>query len=235
MTVNFEKATEEVELGSAFGVGYTVPRVNLLPPEIAQERQLRRTQAILGLVVVGVLGAVGAGYLLASAGADSAADGLATEQKRTVTLNAEASKYAEVPRTLAQVESAQNARSTAMASDVLWSPYLDDLALTYPKDVWITDLTATVGAPAGAAAASGLPADPLTRSGIGTITVLGTGKVHSDVSAWLDVLAGTEGFADPSLSQSERNQIDGTVIVDFTTQAVVTSDALSNRYEREAG
>lgn len=233
MTVNFEKAAETVDLGSAFGVTYTVPRVNLLPPEIAEERAFRRTQGMLALVLVGVLGALGAGFMLASASASQAADQLATEQTRQAELTREAAEYDEVPRVLRQVESAQNARATAMSSDVLWYRYLNDLALTYPADVWLDDLTMAVAGtdPTGAQASN---PDPLATPGIGTITFSGTSRQHSDVAAWLDVLAGTEGFTDARFSTSQRTTIEETVVVDFTTSAVVTSDALSHRYDREA-
>lgn len=233
MTVNLEKTAGTVELGSAFGVGYTVPRVNLLPPEIAEERRLRRTQGVLALAFVGVLGAVAGGYLLAAASAAQAEDELAAEQATTTVLQAEQAEYAEVPRVLAQVESAQNARSTAMASDVLWYRYLNDLALTYPENVWLKDMNATVAAsPAALPAVAGATT---TQPGIGTLTFTGNSLQHSDVAAWLDVLAGTEGFQDATFTNSTRTQIDETDVVEFTSQVNLGADALSHRYDREAG
>lgn len=235
MTVSFEKVTETVELGSPFGTGYTVPRVNLLPPEIAEERQLRRTQGILAIAVVGVLAALGGGYAWSVAGVNAAQDGLNAETARTGTLNAQVAEYDAVPRVLAQVEAAQTARSTAMASDVQWYRYLNDLALTYPKNVWMRDLTVTMaGTPAAGAPTAGAVTDPLVTPGVGTVTFNGTGRVHSDVAAWLDVLGSTAGYGSPTVSQSTRTDIDGTVVVDFTTQVVVTPEALSHLYDRKA-
>lgn len=233
MTVNFEKAAETVEVGSAFGVAYTIPRVNLLPPEIAEERAFKRTQGGLALVLVGVLGALGAGFLLASTSAGQAADELAGERAQQATLAAEAAEYAEVPRVLQQVENAKDARATAMSSDVSWYRYLDDLALAYPKDVWLRELTMAVAATEATVAAAP-SADPLATPGIGTIAIAGTSMQHSDVATWLDVLAGTEGFADATFSTTQRNTIDNTVVVDYTSSVVVTADALSHRYDREA-
>ncbi len=233
MTVNFEKATEAVELGSAFGVGYTVPRVNLLPPEIGQERALRRTKGLLALALVGVIAAAGAGYALAAASTARAEDELAVEQRRQTTLSQEAAKYDEVPRVLNQVEAAQTARSTAMSSDVLWYPYLNDLALTYPKNVWLDTLTMTLAGTDTTGAQASNP-DPLATSGIGTVEFTGTSLQHSDVAAWLDVLAGTHGFVDPTFSTTQRTAIEETAVVDFTTRVVVSQDALSHRYDREA-
>ncbi len=124
--------------------GYPVARVNLLPTEILAERRLRRTQLGLGAVVLGVVGAVAAGFVLAASSAATAEDELAAEQARTKVLTDEQAEYAEVPLVLGQVEAAQAARATAMATDVLWYEYLSHLSASYPQDVWMRDLTATV-------------------------------------------------------------------------------------------
>ncbi len=217
-------------------VTYTLPRVNLLPPEIFEARKLRRTQLGLSGVIVAVIAAVGAGYVVPAALADAAAEELAVEQAQTTKLQAEQAKYAEVPKILAQVDSAKAAQETAMATDVLWYRYLNDLALTYPGEVWLGNLTATVAGTPGTAAAAApvVGANPLATPGIGTITFTGTALEHSDVASWLDVLDGTPGFADGSFSSSTRSEIDGQDVVEFTSDVVVTGDALSHRYDRKA-
>lgn len=123
-----------------------------------------------------------------------------------------------------------------MANDVLWYRYLNDLALTYPSEVWLQNFTAAVAAPAGptAGAAPVAGTDPLATPGIGAITFTGRALEHSDVASWLDVLDGTPGFADGSFSTSTRTQVDGQDVVDFTSDVVVTGDALSHRYDRKA-
>ena len=217
-------------------VTYTSPRVNLLPPEIFEARKLRRTQIGLSGVVLAVVAAAGAGYFFAAASADAAQDELATEKAKTSVLQAEQAKYAEVPKVLAQVDSAKAAQETAMATDVLWDRYLNDLALTYPSEVWLGNLTATVAGTAGtpAAAAPVAGSNPLATPGIGTITFTGTALAHSDVASWLDVLDGTPGFADGYFTNSTRSEIDGQDVVEFTSNVVVTGDALSHRYDRKA-
>lgn len=219
------------------GLGYRIPRVNLLPPEIHEARRLRRTQGLLaGGVVVVLLGAGGV-YLLSQQRADAAAQDLAVAQARTVALQAEQAQYAEVPRVLGEVERAELARQTAMSTDVLWYRYLNDLALTYPAQVWLENLTATVDAPGtvgGAAVASGPGANPLATPGVGTITFTGKALEHSDVASWLDVLGGTTGYADAYFSNSQKGESDGVEVVDFASSAVVTGDALSHRFDRKA-
>jgi Tfp pilus assembly protein PilN len=151
-----------------------------------------------------------------------------------MTLQAEQAKYAEVPKVLAQVESAKTAQETAMANDVLWYRYLNDLALTYPSEVWLENLTATVAGPGPEAAVPVAGTDPLATPGVGTIQFTGKALQHSDVASWLDVLDGTKGFADASFSSSTRTQVDEQDVVQFTSDAVVTGDALSHRFDRKA-
>ena len=209
--------------------GYPVARVNLLPTEILAERRLRRTQLGLGAVVLGVVGAVAAGFVLAASSAATAEDELAAEQARTKVLTDEQSEYAEVPLVLGQVEAAQAARATAMTTDVLWYEYLSHLSASYPQDVWMRDLTATVATPDASAVAAGV-----ATPGFGTLVVNGTSKVHTGVADWMDVVEATPGLANPMYTEATRTDVDGTVVVDWTSEADLTPDALSNRYEIKA-
>lgn len=227
MSVDMDKSSTAT--ASVMAAVYAVPRVNLLPDEILAERRLRRTQATLGAVLLVVAGTVAGGFVLASASAAAAEDDLAVEQARTQVLTAEQAEYAEVPQVMGQVEAAQSARSTAMASDVLWYQYLTHLSASYPKDVWVRDLTATITPVDATAAATGVPA-----AGIGTLVVSGTSPVHTGVADWMDVVDATPGLTNPMYTEANRTDVDGTVVVDWTSEADVTPDALSNRYENKA-
>jgi Tfp pilus assembly protein PilN len=224
-------------LPDTLGATYTVPRVNLLPPEILETRRFRRTQAGLAAGVVCVLLAVGGVYMLAQQRSEAAAEELSVAQAETSRLKTEEAKYAEVPRIIAQVDAAKSARDYALSTNVKWYSYLNDLALAYPESVWLENLTATVAAPGATAGAAPVPVagtNPLATPGIGTVTFSGTALEHSDVASWLDVLAGTKGFADAYFTNSSRTQIDGQDVVNFTSQVVVTAEALWDRYENEA-
>lgn len=210
---------------------YAVPRVNLLPDEIFAERRLKRTQIGLGAATLAVVGALVGGYLWSAAAVDTAEDQLAAEQTRGNTLRNEETKYAAVPKVLAEVEAAQTARSQGMITDVLWADQLNTLASSYPKTTWLRDLTVTLGMPVTAAPAAGVAVTP---TGIGTLTFNGTGLTHSDASAFLDVLEATPGYSYPYLTVSERVDLEGTVVVDFTATVNLTADVLSHRYDPKA-
>jgi Tfp pilus assembly protein PilN len=232
MTVDVTKGGADTDLAGALAVAYTVPRVNLLPPEITAARALRRTQGLLGGCVLLVVGAITGVFVLSVLKADTAAENLAAEQAVTTVLTAEQAEYARVPLVLAQLEGAETARATAMGSEVLWHSYLEQLALSYPPNVWLGDITATVALPGAGAAAS---ADPLATPGIGTVAFTGTALSSPDVAAWLDVLEATPGFADASLTSATRTEREGQVVVDFTTGVAVTDEALSHRFDGEDG
>ncbi len=211
---------------------YAVPRVNLLPPEIEAERAFKKTQYALGGVTLGVVALLAGGFAVAAVSANQAEDELVVEQQRTQALRTEETKYAEVPRVLAEVENAQNARATAMSTDVLWYDYLHQVAATYPQDLWLKDMTATVAPPQLVAAEPSTTA--LSTPGIGTVIFNGSARNHADVATWLDVLGATAGFADPYYTSSALTEVDGQILVDFSSQVVVTNDALSKRYDRKA-
>lgn len=214
----------------------TLPRVNLLPPEIEQERRLRRIQAGLGVLVLGTAAVVGALFFLANAEVNQAQEELDASQARTTTLQARANKFAEVTVVAAQVEAAEAQLSQAMGQEVRWSYFLNDLSLVTPSKVWLTEVTVaqTVDAAAAATAAAATPSgEPsFVEAGIGTVTVFGKGLRHNDVAAWLDALAKQNGLAQPYLTSSTLEAISGEKVASFESQATITEDALSRRFQK---
>lgn len=234
MSLDMTKTEETAPSASSFSVAYAVPRVNLLPDEILAERRLRRTQMVLGAVTLAVVGALAGGYVVSAAAVQTAETALADEQARTDDLNAQAAEFADVPLVLGQVQQAQDARSAAMAQDVLWFSELNQLANSYPANVWLRDMTVTLTTTTGTVTAAPDPAAATTPTGLGTLMFNGTGLAHSDASAFLDVLESTPGYSYPYLTVSERVELDGSVVVDFTATVNVTDAVLSHRFEPKA-
>lgn len=234
MSVNMEKGSGVKDLATDLGVSYTIPRVNLMPPEILAARVFQRTQIGLGASVLVVLAVIGGVFLLSQRQADAAAENLAAEQSRTTTLQTEQAQYAEVPTVLAEVEAAETARETAMGNDVLWYRYLNDIALSYPENVWLGGLTASVASPTTQSVLSAESTDPLATPGFGTISFTGSSLTNPDVANWLDVLTATPGFADSTYSSATRTERSGQIVVDFSTSVVVTEEAKSHRFDRKA-
>lgn len=222
------QTTENAVQSDLATLEFKVASVNLLPPEIVDKRKSASARnTAIAMVALSALAVAGV-FAWSLISANNAEKKLEDERAKTAGLNAQAAKYAEVPKILAQVESAKNAQTTAMGKEVLWYRYLNNLALTYPDRVWLTTFTANI-ATDGAAAATG----PFSTAGVGTISVTGQGYQHSDVAAWLDMLARSEGVADGAMSNSAVGAIGKSGIVNFNSTATLTADSLSKRYERK--
>ena len=200
----------------------TLPRVNLLPPEIEEARRFRRLQAGLAATTVAALAVVGGLYLHANGTVAAAEEELAVAQQQQTELNAEAAQYAEVPRTYAQVAAAEAQLQIALAPEIVWANYLADLSVTIPENVWLTSMSVTSGSAA-------VPAtNPLGTPGIGTVTFEGRAMKHNDVATWLERLAGQKGYADSSFSKSDVQELDEQEYVQFSSTVTVTADALAS-------
>jgi Tfp pilus assembly protein PilN len=218
-------STETVE---ALTTGFTLPRVNLLPPEVHEARKLRRLQVglVSGVAAVAVL--LGALYLTQVQAADSAKNDLAGATSTGQTLTAQKATYAAVPNVISAIDDAGTARAAAMSQDVQWYRYLNDLTYITPKNAWLTQLSVAFTNGASSSAA-------LSPGGIATVTVQGDAKNHVDVASWLDAVAKEHGWNNAYFSNSARDTFHNTPIVKFSSTINVTAAALSHRYDRKAG
>lgn len=211
-----------------------LPRVNLLPPEIEEQRRFRKVQAGLGAGVLAAVGVVGALTLLANGAVSDAQEDLTSAQARGSQLQAQQAQYAEVPLVYAQVEAAEAQLSQAMGKEVRWSFFLNDLSLKVPGKVWLTSMTVAQNVDEAAAAAAP-SADAYLAPGMGTVTFQGMGYAHNDVAAWLDALAKQKGLTQPYFTSSTKEEIGSESAVTFASQATITDEALSGRYTQKAG
>lgn len=232
------EAASQVEQTAATTLGGRIARVNLLPPEIESARRLKRTQAGLALGLVVVAACLGGVYTLQVHAKNQAAEDLAVQKAETVRLQKEQAKYADIPRTLAAIDAAESARSTAMANDVEWFRQLNNFSLTIPSNVWLTNLTmglASTTSTAPTATTTATPSATPASTNVGTLTVTGVALDHPDVATWLDVLARQPGMSNAYFSNSTKAKIGKKVVVNFSSTATVTSDALSHRYDGKDG
>ena len=212
----------------------TLPGVNLLPPEIEQERRFRRVQLGLGAGVVGSLGIVAALFILASSQVGVAQDDLNDSKAETTKLEAQAAEYSQVPLVYSQVEAARAQLELAMGKEIRWSFYLNDLSLKTPGKVWLTTMTAAANEAEPAVVPTG-QASSYIEAGLGIVNFDGMALKHNDVAAWLDSLAKQKGYDQPYFTDSTEELVGATVVVKFKSQVTVTEDALSKRYVQKAG
>ena len=199
-----------------------LPRVNLLPPEIAESVRLRKIQYGLGGGLLAAVGIVALLYVGATSAVADATTDLETANASGAALQAQTATYADVTAVYARAASAQAMLTTAMGEEVRYSQYLNDLSLTVPDNVWVKNITFTQ-APAPVAVGSAVP-------GIGTVTFTGVGFKHDDVAVWLESLAKQKGYVNPYFTSSTLSLLGNREIVSFTSTVTMTADALSGRY-----
>jgi Tfp pilus assembly protein PilN len=210
----------------------SLPRVNLLPPEIAEMRRFRRIQLGLGGAVLGAVGVVALLYIAAAGSVSSAQSSLDTATARHSGLQVETAKYNGVTAVYARAAAAQAMLTQAMGEEVRYSQFLNDLSLSVPENVWLKEVSFTQ-TPPGAAAT--VPGAAIATPGIGTVTFTGVGFKHDDVAVWLESLAGQKGYADPYFASSTEKLLGTRPTVDFTSSVTLTSAAYSGRYTKPAG
>ena len=203
-----------------------VPRVNLLPPERAEQARVRRIQMALGGGLLATVGVMAVLYVAAASTAADAQEDLQAASARNAAVQARTTEFADVEAVYARAEAAQAMLAEAMGEEVRYSSALDDLARSVPEDVWLKNVTITqTPVPAGIGDVEG---------GIGTVTFTGTAFEHDDVATWLESLT-RKGYAKPALTSSTEALLGQRVTVDFVSSVVLTPAALSGRYTTPAG
>lgn len=228
-----------------------LPRVNLLPPEIAERQRMRRLQKGLAATVTAAALAVAALHQVAVHDRAAAQRELDAASATAALLATQQHAYASVPVVLKQAQAAKATLTQAMGTEVRWSVLLSDLDAHVPPGVWLTTLDvvtadATATAPtapsptASPAPATPTPATPATSTaptGIATIRFGGSAVSHDAVAAWLVSVGQVPGFSNAYLSSSvEAPGSSGTpATFTFTSSVTVTAAALSDRYTTRSG
>lgn len=215
-----------------------MPRVNLLPPEIAAAARLRRLKILLGLLVLGAMGLTVLGFLFASSQVGGAEDSLAQSEATGVQLQADVATYAEVPQVLAEVDAAQVNLETAMTPEIRWSFYLNDLSLTIPRTTRLASMAAVNEAAAAQLSGTitsvegGLVLTPNGAVSVGSVTFSGKSTDFDAVTAWLQSLARQKGYIEPSVqtvTQAEGADTKGS-FYDVESNTQLSTEASSGRY-----
>ncbi|MEI7647948.1 MAG: hypothetical protein WCJ48_06640, partial [Actinomycetes bacterium] len=164
-----------------------IPRVNLLPPEIAEATRFDQMKRIMAASIVGVFGVVILAAVVASFQVSAAQSELADAQATGTSLQNQVSQFTDVPKVFAEVQSAQAQLSSAMGNEVRWSTYLGDLSLTIPSNVGLTSMTIRQDPATSVTSALG-------ATGIATVSFEGQASSSKSVATFLDSLAKQKGY-----------------------------------------
>lgn len=217
-----------------------IPRVNLMPPEIAEAERFRRLQVMMGLAVLVAVVLVAGLYMHARSGVSSAKQQLSAAQAAHGSLETQLNGLSQVSATYAAVHAKQGLLQQAMGQEIRWSYVLNDLSLRLPANVWITQInaaeTTAPGATQGGSSSATAPTLPgTTVTPLGAVDFRGVAMKHDDVATWLDSLAKEKGFAQPTFQNSTESTIGAQGVVDYSTSVLLDPSALSNRYITKAG
>ncbi|MES2169264.1 MAG: hypothetical protein V4479_00870 [Actinomycetota bacterium] len=169
------------------------PRVELLPPEVAQNEQARATRRRLIALFVVVLIIVIAGYGAAVFHGQQAQGDLAAAQARTAAIQGERQKYAAVTTTDALITDIDAARTLGASTEIIWSDLLDSIRASLPAGVSITSATMKGTAPWEVPLT---PAGPLREPRIATLSIVISSPTIFDATDIVRALVTVPGFAD---------------------------------------
>jgi Tfp pilus assembly protein PilN len=207
----------------------TLPRVNLLPQEIAESAKFRTAQMVMGLGVLASIVVVAGLFLLASSDESAAQDQLSSAQSTGTTLQQQVATFASVPVVFAQAETAKAQLDQAMSQEIRYSFVLNDLSLGMPSGVWLTQMSITQvpDAPGTIKGAWGNGTD-------GTVVLQGESSNLPQVAGWLQALAAQKSYTDPYITntQGTTGSTGAAATYTFTSQVNLSAKALSNRYAK---
>jgi Tfp pilus assembly protein PilN len=209
-----------------------LPQVNLLPPDVRARRRAAFARwwlalAVLVVVLVTILAAVSASWDKKSAeselvGIQSTNDSLVQEQ----------AKFAEAPKALQELKARESARTVAMSTEMLWSPYLAAISSATPLEASIDALamsqdTVWTGSQNSAAG-------PLDTPGtVGLVSLNGRALTLAAVSDWQDALNALKGVVDVEVSSVEVSEDNATTYYVVTATFKMTPDAFANQFVTE--
>jgi Tfp pilus assembly protein PilN len=225
----------------------SLPRVNLLPKEIKERRLVQRQRGGIAVAFVVLVALLGFWYVRESQALTDARQ--EADRERAVADGLRARKAALQPYAALQsrIVAAEQLRAKVYAREVRFSAIMQDISAIIPGDVWLTQMSAAVAAPAdqaggGAkAAAAGttlLPGSPGAGAPVATITFTGAGLGHVDVGGFMRALAagpkkrGARVYLNPYFTASQKDdEGGGETTVTFSATVDLSKAAFSGRFQ----
>lgn len=194
--------------------------INLLPPEVAEERSRRRR---IGLVIAGVvayLALLGVGVFYWNSKVSSAGDDVEAQLDINQMLEREVVALSEARELQTEYQDRSDLVRTALAIDVDWGILLNDLARLIPPRVWVETFNGSL-----------IP--NVTPGVVGQVAFSGIGFDFPDVSSWLRALNSDQfnGVTGTWVSTVTEGNVGDSEVVTFTSTAVLTNAATTNRAE----
>jgi type IV pilus assembly protein PilM len=230
-------ADHTVAAGLALGAGAQGWQIDLCPPvkrSLLRTGDMGRRVAVAAAIVFVVGGGLSVRSVLALRSERSQ---LAAQKKATAKVEAEIGQYTDLKKLSTDLDNGRKRLQSALAGDVSWTRFLDDFVRNMPSGAWISSLSAQVntGPAKGAApaATTATTAAAAPAAGIGSMQVSVTGLDFPDAADWLRKVAANPSVSGVTISGVTKEG-EGTATVGFTSTAVITPAARSDRAARLA-
>lgn len=202
-----------------------VPRVDLLPPEIASRERDRRIRYWSLVLVVVVVAALVFGYGLASVRSTVAQVELADAQAQTQQILLEQQQYAEVTRVHSALEEIAEVQTISASTEVVWKDLIADVIALVPAGSSVESIVLTGDSPMSDAL---VPAGELRSLRYAAATIILVSPTLTEPAAFIDALRLQEYVSDVTADSSSGP------IVYRTTMSINFSDTvLSKRFTEE--
>jgi len=197
--------------------------INLLPSEIRSDQRTKRwfqfavAGAITILVILGIITVI---YRLQIAHQE---DVLREEQAKRTALQAQVDALREYEILKANNDAARAGLAAALAGDINWTKFLDDLDSTWPGDATLASLSVT----------SAVGTTPLGEPSLGTAQYSAAinGSGMPGLASWLDTMSEITGLRFVYLGSGAKTP--GTSNITFSATAHLTEQMLSGRCVQE--
>lgn len=204
------------------------PRVELLPPEIAEAQRGRAIRRSMIGIIVAVLIVIGAAYGGATFLASSAQQRLDAENARTADLLAQQQEYIVVRTTQERLATAEAALVVGSSTEINLADFLAEVQSRLPAGAAISTANVDSSTPMDGYAQATVPLQPQR---IATFNFAVRTLAINDVRDWLISLEDVPGFADAVPGAVTLQVEDGSYLSAVTLH--VNSLALSNRFAPE--
>jgi Tfp pilus assembly protein PilN len=195
--------------------------INLLPPEVAEERSRRRRLGLLILAGIAYVLLLVVGVFYWNTRVSAARAEVSTQEELNASLQQEVASLADASQLQAEFLSRAALVQEALADDVDWGIFLNDLARVLPPRVWMESFDGNLlqGEQPGVVA---------------QVSFSGVGFSYPDVSEFLRTLdaQGFPGITGPWVSTAAESSVGDETVVSFTSTAALTDGAVTDRAQQ---
>jgi Tfp pilus assembly protein PilN len=194
--------------------------VNLLPPEVAEERSRRRRVGLLVVAGVAYVAALAGGVFYWNSRVSAAKADVEAQGEINRTLEREVASLADAGALQERFENKASLVRAALADDVDWGVFLNDLSRLLPARVWIESFGGAIDPGEGTVL-------------VGAVSFNGVGFEFPDVSEFLRSLnsGAYTGITGPWVSTATEGLIGEEPVVLFSSTAALTTGAVTDRAE----